>query len=45
MWKGYRRVKVDDYRIIYEIVYNKKLGVNEVNVIKFGPSKNVYVKS
>lgn len=44
-WKGYRRVKVDDYRIIYEIVYNKKLGVNEVNVIKFGPRKNVYVKS
>ena len=44
-WKGYRRVKVDDYRIIYEIVFNDELNVHEVNVIKFGHRKNVYVKS
>lgn len=44
-WKGYRRIKVDGYRIIYEIVFNDELGVHEVNVIKFGIRKNVYNKS
>ena len=44
-WKGYHRVKVDGYRIIYKIMHNKELSIDEVNVIKFGPRKNVYVKS
>lgn len=44
-WKGYRRVKIDGYRIIYEIVFNKELNADEVNVIKFGPRSNVYNKS
>lgn len=43
-WEGYRRIKVGDYRIIYEIVFNEELGVHEVNVLKFGNRKNVYIK-
>lgn len=44
-WKGYRRIKVGNYRIIYKIVFNEDEEVYEVNVLKFGNRKNVYKNS
>jgi len=44
-WKGYRRIKSDGYRVIYEIIFNEELNEYEVNVIKFGSRRNIYIKS